>query len=170
MPGVTSVGVNSGLPPIGNWNMPVRLPAMPSRTAALSCSTRRIDHLSPRLRPRASGGRFFSEQEVNARIHSAAVNQAFVKAFLPGRSPGCDGPPAPPAERAANFADDSFQIIGVLKDSVNRVATHETSPEIYIPFTVAAMSDRLYVSAQCLRYRSTGRYATTSIRLIRANP
>jgi putative ABC transport system permease protein len=149
VPGVTSVGVNSGLPPIGNWNMPVQIAGNAQQDSRSVVVDQTNDHYLRALGLALVAGRFFTEQEVNARIHSAAVNQAFVKAFLPGRSPlGVTVRLPRLRSEPAHLADDSFQIIGVLKDTVNRVATHETSPEIYIPFTVAAMSDRLYVSAR----------------------
>jgi putative ABC transport system permease protein len=44
-----------------------------------------------------------------------------------------------------NVTDNSFQIVGIVKDTINQVATHETIPEIYLPYTVAGMADRVYV-------------------------
>jgi putative ABC transport system permease protein len=149
VPGVTSVGINSGLPPIGNWNMPVQV-AGNSQQDSRSVVVDQTNELYPQaLGLRLIAGRFFSEQEVNARIHNAVVNQAFVKQFLAGRNPlGVTVHLPRLRTQPANVADDSFQVIGILKDSVNRIATRETSPEIYIPFTVAAMSDRIYVAAK----------------------
>jgi ABC-type antimicrobial peptide transport system permease subunit len=43
-----------------------------------------------------------------------------------------------------NLADDSFQIVGVVKDAVNRVSTNETWPELYLPYTLLGRSDRIF--------------------------
>jgi hypothetical protein len=141
--------VNSGLPPIGNWNMPVQI-AGNSQQDSRSVVVDQTNHGYPQaLGLTLVEGRYLSEQEVNARIHTAVVNQAFVKRFLPGRNPLGVTVHLPRLRSApASVADDSFQIVGVLKDSVNRAATREISPEIHIPFTVAAMADRIYISAQ----------------------
>ena len=44
-----------------------------------------------------------------------------------------------------NLTDDAFQIVGVVRDTVNRVATGETVPELFLPYSIAARSDRVYV-------------------------
>ena len=41
-----------------------------------------------------------------------------------------------------------FQIVGVLQDTLNRIQTNETLPEVYIPHSLAGMADRLYVKTQ----------------------
>jgi putative ABC transport system permease protein len=45
-------------------------------------------------------------------------------------------------------ADDSFQIVGVVKDTLNRGLTDQVMPEVYLPFTVAGRADRLVVLTQ----------------------
>src|ERR1035438_965247 len=44
--------------------------------------------------------------------------------------------------------DPSFQIVGVVQDSLNRIETNETIPEVYIPHTLAGMADRLFVKGR----------------------
>jgi putative ABC transport system permease protein len=43
-----------------------------------------------------------------------------------------------------NLADDSFQIVGVVKDAVNSVSTNETMPELYLPYTIIGRADRIF--------------------------
>ncbi len=43
------------------------------------------------------------------------------------------------------LTDDSFQIIGVVQDTVNQVSSNEISPEMYLPFTVLNRADRIFV-------------------------
>ena len=91
-------------------------------------------------------GRLLSEQDVFGKIHNAVVNEAFVARYFANgdalgriiKVPRMSGPPL-------NAKDSSFQIIGVIRNTINQVATHETIPEMYIPFTIAGAADRLYV-------------------------
>jgi ABC-type antimicrobial peptide transport system permease subunit len=79
----------------------------------------------------------------------AVVNQAFVRRYFSGtdvlgrmiRLPRLKTAPA-------NLADPSFQIVGVVRDAMNRIQTNETIPEVYIPYTLAGMADRLFVKGQ----------------------
>ena len=64
------------------------------------------------------------------------MNQALVRRYFPagdaiGRLMRI------PRLRTAPFslADDSFQIVGVVNDTVNRVSTNEMLPEMYLPYT-----------------------------------
>ena len=43
------------------------------------------------------------------------------------------------------MANDSFEIVGVVRDVTNRFATTETWPEVYVPFTLLARPDLLIV-------------------------
>jgi putative ABC transport system permease protein len=90
-------------------------------------------------------GRFLAADEIGAAVHRAVVNQAFVRRYF--GSDGLDKTVRLPRLHSApfNLADDSFQIIGVVRDTINRINTQETLPEIYIPFTLAGLADRLYV-------------------------
>ncbi len=93
-------------------------------------------------------GRFLNSADVQGRLHNAVVNQAFIRRYFADR-PGLGSTVELPRLRAApvNLADDSFQIAGVIKDAMNRIPTRETIPEIYIPYTLAGMADRIYVAS-----------------------
>jgi hypothetical protein len=90
-------------------------------------------------------GRFLSEAEVEARSHNIAVNQTLVRRYFPGgeaigrliRIPRLRTAPL-------NLADDSFQIVGVVNDAVNRVSTNEIWPELYLPYTLLGRADRIF--------------------------
>ena len=83
---------------------------------------------------------------MNARIHSVAVNQAFVRRYFGGgdaigrivRVPRLKTPPL-------SISDDAFQIVGVVGDTINRVSTREIMPEMYVPYTLTAVSDRIFL-------------------------
>jgi putative ABC transport system permease protein len=146
IPGVRAVGINAGMPPVYNWQMTVTLPAKtePEPQPAIFHQTN-ADYLRAVGTPLVRG-RFLTEQEVNARIHSTVVNQAFVRRYFGGgdamgrivRVPRLKTPPL-------NLSDDGFQIVGIVGDTINRVSTREIMPEMYVPYTLAAVSDRIFV-------------------------
>ncbi len=146
VPGVIATGVNSGLPPIGNWTSPVEIPGDTRRDSSPVILQNVNEGYAKALGLAVVLGRFLSEQDVDARVHNGVVNQTFVRRYLSGhdvlgrvvRFPRLGSAPA-------NLADDSFQIVGVVRDTVNRASTNETLPEMYIPFTLAGLADQLYI-------------------------
>ncbi len=146
IPGVQAVGINAGMPPVYNWQMPVTLPGKTEPEPQLVIFHQiNADYLQVMGTPLVRG-RFLTEQEVNGRIHSVAVNQAFVRRYFGGgdaigrivRVPRLKTPPV-------NLSDDGFQIVGVVGDTINRVSTREIIPEMYVPYTLTAVSDRIFV-------------------------
>jgi putative ABC transport system permease protein len=89
-------------------------------------------------------GRIFDESETAARRQFAVVNQAFVRRRLAGRNPLGAVLRIPDIARL-KIPDDSFQVIGVVKDVLNDGVTREIAPEIYFPYTVTGMPDELII-------------------------
>jgi putative ABC transport system permease protein len=142
VPGVAAAGVNAGMPPVYNWTLPVEIAGAASRDTSRVMLQQVNEEYAKALGLAIVRGRFLSAAEVDAKVHNAVVNQAFAKRY------GDLGAVArlPMLRRApANLADDSFQIVGVVRDTMNRISTRETLPEIYIPYTVAGLADRFYV-------------------------
>lgn len=144
-PGVLAVGINSGLPPVYNWSFQMEVVGnsqQDNRQVMMQQTNAGY--------PRVVGlsllqGRFLTDAEVEARTHSIAVNQALVRRYFSGgqvigrliRIPRLRTPPL-------SLADDSFEIVGVVNDTVNRVSTNETWPEIYLPYTIIGRADRIF--------------------------
>jgi len=149
VPGVAAVGLNTSVQPLGNMNWPVEIVG-----AAQQDSRPVIVHQTNADYTKALGtpliaGRLFTESEVNTRQQLALVNQHFVRTRLEGRNPIGQVVRVPRLKAAAwNVADDSFQIIGVVQDTLNRTLTMEVMPEVYVPYTLAGRSERLVVQAQ----------------------
>jgi putative ABC transport system permease protein len=146
VPGVRAAGINTGLPPVGNWTMPVESSGGAQKDSRPVLVEQVNDAYATAMGVTVLRGRFLTVQEVAGRIHSAVVNQAFVSRYFPG-SEGIGRIVKLPRLSSApiNLADNAFQIVGVAKNTINRITTHDTIPEIYIPYTLAAMSDRVYV-------------------------
>jgi hypothetical protein len=91
-------------------------------------------------------GRFLSAQEVNSAVHTAVVNRTFARLYYPAGD-AIGRIIEVPRLRTAPFAlsNPAFQIAGVIEDTVNRLMTNETLPEMMVPYTVAGRADRLFV-------------------------
>jgi predicted permease len=149
VPGVAAVGVDTGLPPLGNWNMPVEVVGAAQQDNRPALVDQASEGFVKAMGIPVVEGRFFTRQEVNSRLHTAVVNQAFVKRYFSSRDALGRVIRLPRLKTApAKLADPSFQIVGVVKDTLNRIQTNETIPEVYIPYSLAGMADRLFVKGQ----------------------
>jgi predicted permease len=148
VPGVRAVGLNSGLHPLGAMGASVEVPGN-----AQQDSRRVLIHSVNEGYLRVFGftlreGRVFSEQEIFARRNVAVVNEAFARRYSTGQSvvgrlvrvPRLKTPPF-------SLLSDSFDIIGVVGNVLNQIMNDEISPEIFIPYTLSGVSDRLVILA-----------------------
>jgi predicted permease len=149
VPGVQAVGLNTGMHPLGNFGATVEVVG-----GAQQDDRPVVIHQINTDYTKALGiglveGRLFAENEVSGVRQLAIVNQSFVRGRLDGRDalgrvvriPRLKQPPF-------GAADDSFQIVGVVKDTLNRGLTNQVMPEVYLPFTVAGRADRLVALTQ----------------------
>ena len=148
VPGVLNVGLNTYLHPLGNWTLPVEVSGNAQQDNRSVMIHQTNESYAQTLGIGLAAGRFFTEQEVAARSHSAVVNRAFVVRYIGQgdaigrvlRVPRFATPPF-------NMSDTSFEIVGVVNDAMNRVSNSEIVPELYVPYTLAGIADYLIVSA-----------------------
>ena len=146
LPGVAAVGVDTGLPPLGNWTMPVEIVGASQQDSRPAIVDQASEGFLNAMGIPVIQGRFFSPSDVNSRLQLAVVNQSFVHRYFSGRDALGRVIRLPRLKTApAKIADPTFQIVGVVKDTLNRIQTNETVPEIYIPHSLAGMADRLFV-------------------------
>jgi predicted permease len=146
VPGVLAATINWGLPPVFMPAWPVSVVGNSGTDARRVLVHQTDENYLTVMGATLLQGRFLEAQEVNAKIHSAVVNQTFVRRYVAGASaigrlvriPRLASPPW-------NLADDSFQIAGIVGDTVNQVGSNEILPEMYLPFTVLARADRIFV-------------------------
>jgi putative ABC transport system permease protein len=146
VPGVAAASINSGLPPIYNWNFPVTVEdrVISDRVLLQQTEQQYAQVVGLRLRQ----GRFLTAPEVHAARHQIVVNETFVR--LANLGPNAVGRVVRiPLLRTPPFKvpDDSFEIVGVVGDIVNRVANNEIWPEMYLPYTILGRADRLFILA-----------------------
>jgi putative ABC transport system permease protein len=139
-PGVIAAGVNTWMHPFGNMGTPIEVPGSNRQ------DTRNVViHQVSRDYTKAIGiplvrGREFTESEIDGKQHLALVNQTFVRRYLAdadplGRTLRIPRLRTPPF----NIADNSFHIVGVMRDALNRSITNEIAPEVYLPYTLTGI-------------------------------
>lgn len=141
VPGVLATGVNSGLPPIGNWTTPVEIPGRTARDSSPVILQNVNDSYAKTMGLAMILGRFLDQQDVATKLHHAVVNQAFARHYLAGLNV------LGTQVRVQRLENGPFQIVGVVRDTVNRAPTQETLPEIYVPFTLSGLADQFYILA-----------------------
>ena len=149
LPGVAAVGLNTGMHPFWNWSAPVEVAgnARPDQRPVL---IHNINEGYPgAMSIRLVEGRLMDEHDVSSGAHVGLVNQAFARRYL-SRRDSLGRIVSTPLLRTApfNLADASFQIVGVVGDAPNYLPQQEPLPEIYIPYTLTGLADRLMVLAK----------------------
>ena len=148
VPGIAAAGLNSGVHPLGNFSVPVEVPsnAQPDNRVVMIHST--DENYPAVVRLSLVQGRLLDEHEVARAAHVTLVNESFVHRYFPSGN-ALGQVVRIPRLRTAPFraADDSFQIVGVLRDTLNRAYTNETIPEMHVPYTTTGIADRLIIRA-----------------------
>jgi putative ABC transport system permease protein len=148
VPGVAAVGLNSWMHPFGNMGLPVEVVG----EAQADSRPVLIHHVNEDY-TRVYGiglvrGRMFGASEIAATQHVAVVNETLARRL--GGSDPIGRIVRIPRLKPAPFrvADPSFQVIGVVKDTVNRTLANEVQPEIYLPYSITGIADRVVVLSQ----------------------
>jgi predicted permease len=91
-------------------------------------------------------GRAWTEAEMRGMRRLAIVNQSFAQRYLSGR-PAVGGSLRIPTLKAM-IGEQPFEIIGVVGDVLNQGLTKTTAPEVYLPYTLAGLSQRLVIRTE----------------------
>jgi putative ABC transport system permease protein len=149
LPGVEGVGLNSGMHPVGNLITGVEVTGA-SQPGPQPAAV----HLVSAGYPAALGirllhGRVFSESEVDRGLPLAIVNEMFVRTRLDGQPPLGRAIRIPRlAQPPFDVAAETFDVVGVVANTLNRGVTSEVVAEVYLPYSLAGRSDRLAVLAR----------------------
>jgi Acidobacterial duplicated orphan permease len=136
LPGVRQVGLNTGLHPFMSYGVMISVDGLPpdrQRVGFHAASRGYFDVIAARL----VRGRLFTEAEEANRQQVAVVNEKFVERYFAGREPVGAVARVPLLKGGRwNLADDGFRITGVIRDIPNRGLENDTSPEMFVPYTV----------------------------------
>jgi len=148
LPGVGAAAINTGMHPFfGGLETPVEIPGaaqMDTRPVLIHEVSR--DYIKV-YGIALSEGRLLSDSEIAARSRLAIANQSFVRRYFPDSEPLGRMVRVPRLSSEFHLADDGFQIVGVVKDVMNRGLTREIAPELYFPYTITGRGDFLVVLA-----------------------
>jgi len=143
LPSVAAAGVNSGVHPFGGWSLPVEIPGGTADTRPVVIHQVSADYTRALGIPLLQG-RNFSQAELDGALRVALVNQAFVRRYLDGREPVGQVVRLPRTKLPPfNQADDAFSVVGVVRDTLNRSLTTEVQPELYLPYSLTGLAERL---------------------------
>ena len=146
LPGVETVGLNVGMHPFGSMDGPVEVAGNdhPDQRPVLIHMVN--ETYTKAFNIALAEGRTFDEHDVADGGHFALVNQAFVRRFLSTRDPLGRQVTVPFLRTPPfNVKDAAFQIVGVMRDTLNNLPEQEVMPELFIPYTLAGRADELVV-------------------------
>ena len=149
LPGVAAVGLNIGLHPFVGMDGPVEVAGntRPDSRPVLVHSVN--EKYTKALGIVLEQGRELDEHDVANGAHFALVNQAFVRRYLSGRDALGRVLTIPFLRNAPfNLTDASFQVAGVVRDTVNNAPDPEAMPEVYVPYTLLGFADEFAVLAK----------------------
>jgi putative ABC transport system permease protein len=145
VPGVAAASVNTGLHPLGNLRAPVDVRGGEPSPDAVIIHNVSAGYTST-FGIQIAQGRPLTDADTNAPHAVALVNDRFVRARLGGLAPLGAVVSIPRLKQPPIVAaNDTFQIVGVVRDTPNAGLAEPIVPEIYIPFTVTGFANLLLV-------------------------
>jgi predicted permease len=145
IPGVVAAGVNSGLHPLGNLRAPAEVAGEPSSSETVVIHNVSAGYLEA-LGIRLAAGRLLTDSDVDSAQRVALVNERFVRSRFNHRPPLGHTIRVPRLrEPPVGLSDDSFQVVGVVHDTLNVGLTDPVAPELYLPYTLAGLSNLVVV-------------------------
>jgi predicted permease len=148
LPGVAAVGLNTGFHPLGNMWAEADVSGEEPNKQPVVVHQINADYLNA-YDIRLVAGRLLTESDVTGAQPVALVNQRFGLTRFVNRSPLGQAVRLPRLRQLPFGAQhDSFQIVGVVRDTLNNGLADPVMPEIYLPFTVTGLAIQLAVRTQ----------------------
>jgi putative ABC transport system permease protein len=145
VPGVASVGLNTGLHPLGNMRLAAAVRGEPPGSEPVLVHHVNAGYIQA-FGIRLAAGRALTGADEERADAVAVVNEHFARSRLPGRSPLGQVVALPRLKQPPfNLAVDTFEIVGVVHDRLNAGLAEPVRPEIYLPYTVVGFSNLLVV-------------------------
>jgi putative ABC transport system permease protein len=145
LPGVTAVGLNTSLHPLGNmWTA--------AEVTGTRASTEPVEvhqiggAYTTALDIHLQSGRLMTPNELNTAQPVALVNSRFVATRFEGRPPLGQMVRLPRLKSPPfSVATDTFQVVGVVQDVLNDGLARPLIPEIYVPYSAAGLAELIVV-------------------------
>jgi putative ABC transport system permease protein len=135
--GIESVAISNTAPPFGGMSSPLQVPGAAVPPQSSSFVTFCSENLQPTLGLPLLKGRLLSALDVERAHQVALVNEAFARRYL-----GADEPIGRTVRllRLATLPvpvpDPTFEIVGVVRDSLNQGPRDPAAPQVYVPYTL----------------------------------
>jgi putative ABC transport system permease protein len=149
VPGVAAAGVNSGLHPLGTVSMPADVAGEAPGDSPVEVHNVSAGYTSA-LGIRLAQGRLLTETDVNRADGVALVNERFVRTRLTGGANALGRVVRLPrlAQPPISAPNVTFQIVGVVHDTLNAGLTAPVVPEMYVPFSATGVTNLVVVRTQ----------------------
>jgi putative ABC transport system permease protein len=145
VPGVESVGINTGLHPFGNMSSPAEVSGEPPSTDPVQMHQISAGYTAA-MGIRLAAGRLLTAGDIESAQRVALVNERFVKTRIHDRPAlGQMVKVLRLKDAPFNVADHAFQIVGVVHDTPNTGLAEPPMAEIYVPFTAAGFANGVVV-------------------------
>lgn len=142
-PGVIAATLNTSLHPFDNVRAGVEVAGETERDAGDVMIHQTDAQYFPVMGIHLLTGRPWTEAEVLGMRRLAMVNQSFVRSYLSGRRPVGESLKIPSLQ--SMIGGQPFEIIGVVADVLNQGLAKAPAPEVYIPYTLAGLSQSIAV-------------------------
>ena len=145
-PGVRGAAVSSGVHPFGGWLVPIEVPGSGSQDSRPAVFHQVSAGYTRTMGIPLLAGRGLEIGDVDRRQMTALVNQALVTRYFGdgnalGRTVRVPRLRQPPA----SLENDTFEIVGVVGNTVSRGLSELTRPELYVPFSLVGLAQSVAV-------------------------
>jgi putative ABC transport system permease protein len=147
VPGVRSVGLNTGFHPVWNMQTGVEVSGEPPNRAPVMIHQINTGYQDAFTMASVSG-RLFTDADIEGAQPVALVNERFARTRLVNRSALGQQVRIPRIKELPFGArHESFQIVGIVRDTPNNGLAEPVMPEMYIPFTVTGLPLQVAIRA-----------------------
>jgi putative ABC transport system permease protein len=147
IPGVRAVGLNTGFHPVWNMQTNVEVPGEAPNDAPVMVHQINAGYQDVFAMALVSG-RPFTAADIESAQAVALVNERFARTRLVSRSALGQLARIPRIKELPFGArHDSFQIVGIVRDTPNNGLAEPVMPEMYIPFTVTGLPLQVAIRA-----------------------
>ena len=146
IPGVRAAGLNAGLHPFGGWTTRLDVPGSTVQDGRPGEVHQVSAGYTAAMSIPISRGRALERGDVERRDSVALVNEILMRQYFGDADPLGRTVRIPELrEPPASLPDDAFTIVGVVRDTVNSDLTDPIRPEVYVPYTLAGVAQRLVI-------------------------
>ena len=137
LPGVSRAAISSSVPIYGGRGSSVEVPGIPVNPGVIVTVHEASAAYPGIIGSRPVAGRLFDDREVATARRVGVVNEAFVQRFFPNGTPlGQTVKLAYLTRPTIAVADNTFEIVGVVRNEASVERNRAPRPAVFVPYTV----------------------------------